>query len=106
LDSTALSPKSYSLRIDDADNKKVKANFTVVSHDKLPSIPTEIKHSNHPEIAKQILIATWLASQDNGKWAFESYQRIAGIGDEYQAARLLRDALEDGEWPDQESIIE
>ncbi|WP_430232281.1 hypothetical protein [Nitrosomonas communis] len=102
LDSIALSPKSYGLRIDDADNKTVKANFTVISRDKLPSIPIEIKDSNLPEIAKKTLIATWLASQDNGKWTLESYQWVAGIGDEYYPARLLRDALEDGERPSQD----
>jgi hypothetical protein len=48
---------------------------------------------------QQTLAAAWLAARDDGRWAFEAYQAVMMIGDEYRPAVLLREQLERGERP-------
>jgi hypothetical protein len=99
LENLTLSQGNYGLNIRDADNREAKANFSVLASNQLPSVLGELRQSRLPETVKNTLSAAWLAGQDHGKWVFESYQRAAAIADTYYPARLLRNALEDGERP-------
>lgn len=101
IDNLALSPGNYNLKIDDAEGRKLQAKFTVVDPNELPRMPyeDELRQSDLTEAAKIALYATWLAAQNDGKWVFECYQRVAGIADNYYPACLLCNALADGQRP-------
>lgn len=101
IDNLALSPGNYNLKIDDAEGRKLQAKFTVVDPNELPRMPHEheLRQSDLTEAAKIALYATWLAAQNDGKWVFECYQRVAGIADNYYPACLLCNALADGQRP-------
>lgn len=101
IDNLALSPGNYNLKIDDAKGRNIKAKFTVVDPNELPRMPhqEELRQSDLAEAAKITLYATWLAAQNDGKWIFECYQRVAEIADKYHPACLLCNALADGQRP-------
>ena len=101
IDNLALSQGNYSLKINDAEGRKLQAKFTVVDPNELPRMPhqEELRQRDLAEAAKITLHATWLAAQNDGKWIFECYQRVAGIADKYHPACLLRNALADGQRP-------
>lgn len=99
LESLTLSPGNYTLKIDDTEGRKIWTEFTVVPHNEVPPMPDEIKESDLSDLAKVTVYATWLASQQQRLWIFESYQRVAGMAGNYQPARLLRNALADGQPP-------
>ena len=101
IEDLALSPGNYSLKINDAEGRKLQAKFTVVDPNEVPQMPyqEELRQRDWSEAAKITLHATWLAAQNDGKWIFESYQRVAGFADEYHPAFLLRNALAGGQRP-------
>ena len=106
IDNLALSQGNYSLKINDAEGRKLQAKFTVVDPNELPRMPhqEELGQRDLAEAAKITLHATWLAAQNDGKWIFESYQRVAGIADKYHPARMLRNELAAGKRPVQGQV--
>ncbi|CCK80835.1 hypothetical protein [Desulfobacula toluolica] len=101
IDNIILSQGNYIIKIEDAENRKLKKEFTVVNPNLLPCMPDEdrLRQSGLNKAAKITLYAAWLAAQNDGKWIFESYQRIAGITGDYYPASLLCNALAEGQRP-------
>jgi hypothetical protein len=89
----SLKKGKYQLTISDAQQQTAK--YTFIVGDAQLSYPQIVTISELPESTRLTLQATWLAAQEKGKWAFEAYQQIAGIAENYLPARLLRDALEE-----------
>jgi len=76
--------ENYKLQICDAQKKCSNYKFTVVNQ---PDYP--------PELTDITAKATWLAAQ-NRKWYFEAYQQLAPLAEKEGAARIVRNALEQG----------
>jgi hypothetical protein len=91
----ALSLKKGEYQLTISDIQQQMATYTFIVVDAQPSYPQIVTSSKLSESTRLTLQATWLAAQEKGKWAFEAYQQIAGIAENYLPARLLRDALEE-----------
>ncbi len=85
---TLTKGENYQLQICDAQ-KKCSANYklTIV---KPPHYPSKLIVDN--DITAK---ATWLAAQ-NRKWYFEAYQQLVPLAEKQAAAKIVRDALEQG----------
>lgn len=99
-----LEPGGYAVEVKDSTGKGASGRFEVV-RGPAPQ-PHSLVHDTFggdisPSPAYQTVLALWLATQGNGQWRLEAYQRaseLAEIG--YPPARLLRDGLERGQRPD------
>ena len=84
----------YQILITDAKQNQVRGKFKVVAQSIL-SYPQakKIKHSRLLKRQfKKTLLATWLASLNNGEWMLEAYQQVAGIH-HYYPAELVKKGL-------------
>lgn len=84
----------YQVLIRDAKGNQVLGKFRVVDKSIL-SYPQakKIKYSRLLKRRfKKTLLATWLASLNNGEWMLEAYQQVAGIH-HYYPAELVRKGL-------------
>lgn len=76
LPPAALASGRYRLTLTDANGaSEVEDNLDVGSEP--PGIPTELARARIPESARKIYYATWLASQDSGRWVFEAQQIVS-----------------------------
>lgn len=90
-------PGEYQVLLSDSEQRSVPYPFTVV--DSLPAYPSELTDKNLASLSKSARVtlqALWLANQENEKWLFEAYQRVAEISKDHHFARVLQDALGDG----------
>ncbi len=84
----------YQILITDAKQNQARGKFKVVAQSVL-SYPQakKIKHSRLLKRQfKKTLLATWLASLNNGEWVLEAYQQVAGIH-HYYPAELVQKGL-------------
>ena len=84
----------YQILITDAKQNQVRGKFKVVAQSIL-SYPQakKIKHSRLLKRQfKKTLLATWLASLNNGEWMLEAYQQVAEIH-HYYPAELVKKGL-------------
>jgi len=86
--------KSYRVVIFDADNQKFTGGFITIAS--IPNYPKTLLDVSLPDNFRQILQATWIAIQADGKWVFEAYQLAAKLIP-YQPAQLLKEALAQGQ---------
>ncbi|MDM8567905.1 hypothetical protein QUF50_00025 [Thiotrichales bacterium HSG1] len=86
---------SYRIKVLDSKGQSFMGGFKVVELTTMPVNNTTL-NSKLPIEVRRTLQATWLAKQNNGRWIFEAYQQVAPL-DNYQPAKLLRDALAHGQ---------
>jgi hypothetical protein len=87
------------LEIRDADGEEVTAQLEAVSPSAAPELPPDAGFAELPKEMRATVRAAWLAGQDDGLWILEGYTRAAALADAYEPARILRDALADGQVP-------
>jgi len=73
-----IAPGRYRLSITDANGSVLLEDDLTVST-LPPAMPRELAKSSFPEEARQIYFATWLASLESGRWAFEAEQRVSQL---------------------------
>ncbi len=93
-------PGEYQAIIKDNANNETPFRFTVVTQPATVNYPPEAKATELPATVRKTLQATWLATQENGKWSFEAYQQVADIAENYYPAWLLSKKLEVGKLVD------
>ncbi|MGD8312776.1 MAG: hypothetical protein PVJ66_09280 [Gammaproteobacteria bacterium] len=86
---------TYYLEVSDTDEVEI-VRIDVVTDDSFPARPAEMQDAGMPNEVLNNLEAMWLAGQGDGEWVLEGYQRVADSRNEQTAARLLRQALEEG----------
>lgn len=84
-----LSPGDYLIRIIDGRGKKVEGRFTAVDAPRIPDPPADLAPAWVSREAKQVIAAYWLAGQENGRWAYEAYLRVATLSASYGPAKDL-----------------
>ena len=85
---------NYAVEITDAENKFGFSFQVATVHD----LPDEIPIANVPAAVADYLNAYALAAAADNIWAFESYQRLAGLAEQnFEPASLLIQDLEEGE---------
>ncbi|MDM8566226.1 hypothetical protein QUF74_11335 [Candidatus Halobeggiatoa sp. HSG11] len=95
MDSIKLDANSsYRIKVLDSKGQSFMGGFKTVELTKMP-VNKAVLNSKLPIEVRQTLQAIWLAKQNNGKWVFEAYQQIAPFNN-YQPAKLLKDALANG----------
>ncbi len=91
-----LAPGPHRVVVRDATGASIEGRILAV--DSAPAPPARLSELE-PGPLHETLVAVWLASQDEGTWALEAYQRVAGLEAGYRPAALVREALERGERP-------
>ena len=89
--------EAYSLELRDARGISWRKSFRVLRAEALPSPPPALDAL--PGKMRETLLATWLASQEDGAWIWEAYLLVAALPEDYLPATALRDALEYGHHP-------
>jgi hypothetical protein len=74
-------------------------DFDVVARSALPEFPSDPGLGAMPADLRTTVLAAWLAAQDNGAWALESYRRLSEINGERHPARIIRGLLAEGRIP-------
>lgn len=93
------SPGRYEVTIGDSQGRSLRARLIAVPSQQVPVAPGELRRDTLQGPARRTLAAAWLSGREEGRWAFEAYQEVMMIGDEYRPAILLREQLERGEGP-------
>jgi len=86
---------SYRVKVLDSTGQDFMGGFRTVEFTQMP-VYQNLLNSELPIEIQQTLQAIWLTKQNNGKWIFEAYQQVAPLND-YQPAKLLKDALARGQ---------
>jgi len=86
--------RAYKVIITDAGGGLFIGGFRAVDANQMPKNSTLSESEQEDNEVYQTLLATWLASQEKGKWRFEAFQRAAQIS--HKVAELLRQALAKG----------
>lgn len=94
-----LQPGTYVVEIQDSKGSQIGGRVEVLPDSQAPTEPEELAQTRLSDPMHDTLVAMWLASLDDGAWAFEAYQRVAPVAGSYYPASLLREALEQGERP-------
>jgi len=78
-----------------AENQMFTGGFRVVTAAPELTKPTALETTKLPADFLKTVQATWLATQEEGKWIFEAYQQAAELP-EYRPAILLKEVLARG----------
>jgi hypothetical protein len=74
-------------------------DFDVVARSTLPELPSDPGLGAMPPDLRTTVLAAWLAAQDNGAWALESYRRLSEVDGERHPARIISGLLAEGRIP-------
>ena len=78
LETPGLRPGRFRISVADAKGAVMEEGNVLVG-DAPPPMPDPLKAAALPDIDRQLYYATWLASIDEGKWAFEALQQVAAM---------------------------
>lgn len=73
-----LTAGQYQLTVVDG-NRAALTERNLSIGDKLPAMPRELAAAPLPSIARSLYYATWLATIERGRWAFEAQQQVAAL---------------------------
>lgn len=95
-----LTVGQYRIEVRDTGlSKPVIRQLPVVPESELPVLPPEVRLMGFSPQAKRTNHAIWLASQDSGRWALESYLQVAGLAETYELAGIFGGMLARGSVP-------
>lgn len=93
-----FTPGEYQVAIKDSEQRQVILSFTVIK-ELPPAYPQELTDKSLESLSKPVRLivqALWLANQEEGKWLFEAYQRVAESSKDNHFAKVLQDTLGKG----------
>lgn len=89
---------TYELLLIDSNGVTWREKLAAKPEDRLPSSPKEL--TQLPEQLQKILVASWLATIENGQWAVEAYSRVVELERlNVPGSVSLKAALEAGNMP-------
>ena len=95
-----LTQGQYRIKVHDSGSSaSVNRMFKVVSKAELKPLPADARMVDLPLVARRTHHALWLASQDDGRWALESFLQIDDLAGTYKLAGILHSMLAQGSLP-------
>lgn len=89
--SIELAPGEWMIELIDAERQVIQRTFKVAPAAEIPRPPASSLEGWNGT-SRTIVIAVWLAEQDNGRWAWEAYQSLGTLaGTDETAARVRRE---------------
>ena len=96
--STELVPGEWMIELIDAERQVMQRTFKVAPAAEVPR-PPAASLEGWSGAARTIVIAVWLAEQENGRWAWEAYQLLRGLAATDETAARVRRELAAGRIP-------